>query len=189
MKKLILLLTIIVQLQSSDLLLGQTDTLNKLSTSGKKNGYWKVFLDEHADPVESIEKACFYGIELYDNGEHVQKYYKHKVSGLTMKFDGVLPPKGKPELINGTFTWFDNKGFLQSLETYKNGQPLYIKSYHVLKNKTDTINHPFEDLDFTIKFNNIAGTFYYREHHLDSTFTEYWFRKGKRGWRVYKIKE
>jgi len=171
-------------------LAGQTDTLNKLTASEKKNGYWKVYLNENADPVDSIEEAFFYGIELYNNGKRVFKFYKHEWTGSKMEYDGVVPTKGKPDAINGTFKWYDKRDFLQISETYKNGQPLYIKSYHVLNNKTDTINHLFEDLDFTIKYDNIPGTYYYREHALvDGTSKEYWFRKGKRGWRVYKIKK
>lgn len=188
MKKLIFLLTTTLQLISSGFLRGQADTLNKLTSSGQKTGYWKVYLNENADPVDNISNACFYGIELYDNGERVFKFNTHAWTGA--KFDGTFPAKGKPEAINGTFKWYDNKGFLQVSETYKNGQPLYIKSYHVLNNKTDNIDHVFEDCDFTIKYNNIPGTYYYREHALfTDTFTEYWFRKGKKGWRVYKIKK
>jgi hypothetical protein len=190
MKKLLTFWITIVLLTSFDLLSGQTDTLNKLTPSGKKTGYWKVYLNENADPVENIANAYFYGIELYDNGERVFKYNPHKWTGTSLKFDGRLPKKGEPEPINGTFLWYNDKGFLQISETYKNGQPLYIKSYHVLNNKSDTVDHVFEDLDFTIRYNNIPGTYYYREHALfTGTFTEYWFRKGKKGWRVYKIKK
>lgn len=167
----------------------QTDTLNKLTSKGKKNGYWKVLLNDKADPVDSLKDSYFYCIELWDNGEDVFNYEKHKWTFSKMTFDGTLPEKRNPKLIEGTFKWFDNKGFLQISETYKNGQPLYIKSYHVLNNKSDTINHVFEDCDFTIKYNNIPGTYYYREHSfVTGTYTEYWFRKGKKGWRVYKIK-
>ena len=190
MNKLGIIFTITILLASFNFLVGQTDTLNKLTPSGKKNGYWKVYLNNTADPVDSIEKAFFYGIELYDNGVPVFKYNKHGWSNYKLKFDGPTPIKGTPELLNGTFKWYNSKGFLQIAETYKNGQPVYIRSYHVLENKADSIDHLFEDLDFTIKYNNIAGTYYYREHALfDNTFTEYWFRKGKKGWRVYKIKK
>jgi hypothetical protein len=190
MNKLIIFWTTTILLISFNFLVGQTDTLNKFTDKGKKTGYWKVLLNDNANPVDSIASAFFYGLELYDNGERVFKFHKHEWTGGKMKFDGVVPTKGKPEAINGTFKWFDNKGFLQILETYKDGQPLYIKSYHVLNNKTDTIDHLFEDLDFTVKYDNIPGTYYYREHALyDGTCREYWFRKGKKGWRVYKIKK
>lgn len=189
MKKLIFLLTAILQLISSGFLCGQADTLNKLNPSGQKTGYWKVYLNENADPVDNVSSAFFYGIELYDNGERVFKFNKHEWTDA--KFDGTFSTKGKPEAINGTFKWYSNKGYLLISETYKNGHPLYIKSYHVLKDKSDTLSILFEDLDFTKRYNNIPGTYYYREHDgFDKGFfREYWFRKGKKGWRVYKIKK
>lgn len=170
--------------------IAQNDTLNKFTPKGKKTGYWKVLLNNNVDPVDSLKDACFFGIELWDNGESVFTHYKKKGPNSKMKYDGVMPEKGNPKLIDGTFKWFNSKGFLETEETYKDGKPVYIKSYHVSKNKTDSTNELFEDLDFTILYNNIPGTYYYKEHDFSTnTYKEYWFRKGRRGWRIYKIKK
>ena len=180
-------LTLIFVLSSS-YFFGQNDTLNKFNDSGKKNGYWKVILDNNADPIDSIKKAFFYCYELWDNGERVFECDKHTGYDKIV-FDGVLPEKGKPELINGVFKWYDKNGLLTSEEIYKQGQPFFIKSYNWDKNNS-TISTFNEVLYFDKKLNNIPGTYYYEELFDNGRIVKkYWFRKGKRGWRVYKIKK
>lgn len=167
----------------------QLDTLNKLNSKGKKTGYWKVFLDDKVNPTSNIENSYFYGFELWDEGENVFHYSKNRWKNNKMTFDGTLPEKGKPILITGTFKWFDTKG-LFSEEVYKNGNPVYIRSYTGSTSITDTVVHLFEDLDFTKKYNNINGTYFYQEHsHNTGDVKKYWFRKGKKKWKMHKVDE
>jgi len=168
---------------------GQADTLNKLNSKGKKTGYWKIYLNDKADPVDNIVDSYFYGFELWDEGEKVFKYFKHKW-GDKMTFEGPTLTKGSPIPLAGTFKSFDKKGRLIIEETYQNGNPLYIKSFTTSHDKTDNKTYLFEDLDFSKKYNNIPGTFYLEEHfHTTGRLDKYWFRKGDRGWRSYKIED
>lgn len=168
--------------------IAQSDTLNRFNVENKKDGYWKVLLDKKADRVTGISDAYFYGIELWDNGERVFEYSKHHWED-KLVFDGVMPVKGQPVFLTGTFKSFDKKGRLMCEETYENGFPVSIKSYMRSSDKKDNSTYLFEYLDFSKKYNNIPGTYYYEEHFYGpDRIYRYWFRKGNKGWRVYEIK-
>ncbi len=172
--------------QGSGSVKAKKDTLNKYNSKKLKNGYWKVFLDDKVNPTDSLKNAYFYGFELWDNGEYVFKYFNKNWKYSKVVFEGALPEKGKPEPINGKFKWYDSDSVLINEEEYKNGHPFFIKSYKKLKDGT---THPFEVLYFDKKLNNIPGTYYYEEYYAKGTaFDKYWYRKGKKGWRVYLIK-
>ncbi len=185
--RLILFLNIFLIINSS---YSQSDTLNKLNSSGKKHGYWKVLLNEKVDPVKKIEDACFYGIEYWDNGKPVQKFYKHTWKYSKIECDGYIPPKGKPELISGIFKWLDKDGSLLNDESYRKGQPKLIRSYTTC-GKDNPGMHIFEEIVFTKLYNNIPGTFYVEMHvcQKNEPSKKYWFRKGEKGWKSYKIEE
>lgn len=167
---------------------GQTVTLNKYNSREKKDGYWKVFLDDKLNPADSLN-SYFFGFELWDNGKDVFKYHKHQWSFSKITSDKTLPEKGKPQAINGTFKWYSENGRLLNAEIYNEGHPFFIKSY-VYENdniKTPSFN---EVLYFDKKYKDIPGTFYYEEYGRNGLLNgRYWFRKGERGWRVYETSE
>lgn len=165
------------------------DTLNKLNSKGKKNGYWVQYLDSLGYPTDSSH-SYFYGYDLYDNGAKVFRFADRNKLWRKYKlvFDGHFPEKGKPIPIEGTFKWYRGKAQLVNEETYKNGRPFFWKSFNYYK--TDSINSSFNEvLYFDILYNNMPGTFLYEEYCDGKLCRKYWFRKGKRGWRSYRIKE
>ncbi|MES2680816.1 MAG: hypothetical protein V4635_13070 [Bacteroidota bacterium] len=167
-------------------IISQTDTLNKFNTNGKKTGYWKILLDEKVNPTKNISDSYFYCFELWDNGKRITPRARHKWKKNKLTIDKTIPYKGIPTLISGTFKWYDHKGRLICEEVYRSGNPLYFKSYR--SKKSDTTEYIYEDIDFTKKYNGIPGTFYVEMHSLIRPESEkYWFRKGPKGWKPYKI--
>jgi hypothetical protein len=158
-------------------------------TKGKKTGYWKVFLDEKIDPIKNIEDSYFYCFELWDEGERIFAFFKHSEKNDTLIFNGILPTKGTPLPLSGVFKWFNKKNnLLNTEEIYENGKPFLLKYFYNPINKTDTILTLFEELDFSKRYNNISGTFLYQVHYYNKV-KKYWYKKGKRSWRSYRIKE
>lgn len=165
----------------------QTDSLNHRDSKGKKDGYWTVYLNEKLDPVDSISQASYIGYELYVNGDDVFSYHLHRWSFSYMSYETPPPKKGNPEILNGTFKWYDNKGLLRNEEIYKNGHPFFIKSYN-WDSENPSISVFNEVLYFDKLLDGIRGTYYYEEYGYNNKLIgKYWFKKGKRGWRVYKI--
>jgi hypothetical protein len=103
--------------------------------------------------------------------------------------DTTLPEKGNPKLMEGTFKWFDNKALLIVEETYKNGHPFFFKSCYWDKLDPSIIAYS-EVLYFDRRFNNIPGTLYFEELGRNGKLLgSYWYRKGKKRWRSYRIKK
>lgn len=171
----------------------QTDSVNRFNNQGKKVGYWKVFLDTLLQETDSLN-AYFYGYNLYDNGETVFAYMRRGYlwqKKCRVEYSVPIPKKGSPVLLDGTLKYFDSDSQLVDLEVYKLGKPLFWEAYIFCK--YDSIHPCFvQTFYFDKLYNNTPGTYYYTEisYHEDGTrnVTEYWHRKGKHGWKSYKIK-
>lgn len=167
---------------------GQSDTINRLNSRGKKNGYWQIWLNEKADPVKNVSESYFYGFEFWDDGKRVTPYFRHRWKYKKLTFDSTLPSKGNPVPISGTFKWYDHKARLIDEETYLAGHPFSMKSYS--GPQADTVFKLQENLDFTKKYNSTPGSFYWELHFSNGQQPKkYWFRKGVKGWRSYKLED
>src|SRR5687767_7540573 len=107
----------------------QADTLNKLNTLGKKEGYWTEYFDENVLPTDSAS-SFFYGFQLYDNGVEVYSFSKFKEKK-KLKLKSSLPfsEKGKPIPISGNFSWYSKDSILLFEENFEAGHPFDYKRY------------------------------------------------------------
>lgn len=167
----------------------QADSLyNKIDDKGEKNGVWIVYLDSLLNPIDSTG-SFFYAYEIYDNGKRVFKHYKdHNSDADSILYNLDYPEKGNPILLDGTFKWFTADGRILEHEEYSAGWPVYWKSYQYYAKDPNKCGFN-EVLDWSKKYKGIEGTYYYEELWDGEVKLEGWFRKGKRGWRVYKIKK
>lgn len=166
----------------------QRDSLNQLNSKGKKNGYWIAYVDQYCNPTDSAN-AYFYGYELYDNGKYVWKFHPQEKSNKegTMTYQGTLPEKGKPTLIDGTFKSYYTYGLLSEHLVFKAGHPFFWDSY--LRYEKDPENIVLRQVFYFDRlYKNIPGTYYYEEHDNGKLSRTYWYYKGKNGWKCYKNK-
>lgn len=165
----------------------QNDTINQL-VKGKENGIWKVYLDSSLNLVDNIDSAFFIAFEAYDKGDRIFKHYKNRNKDAdSVSYNSNWPTKGNPQVLSGVFEWFYKDGRVLEHEEYKNGWPWYWKSYIYYNNNPQKCGMN-EVLDWSKLYNGIFGTYYYEEFHDDKLYIHGWFKKGKRGWRVYKEK-
>lgn len=165
----------------------QNEPLNQL-VKGKKNGTWQVYLDSTLNRVENSDAAFFFAYEAYDMGETIFQFHKHSsVEADSVTYSLSWPTKGSPQLLNGVFEWYSSDGNISQHEAYMNGWPWYWKSFIYYKNEPQRcgIN---EVMDWSKPYNNCKGTFYYVVYWDNEIHLQGWFRKGKRGWRVYEEK-
>ena len=182
--KIALLLLIFV---NSFISFSQPTNLNKLNSKGKKTGYWLQYLDNNLLVTDSVN-SFFKGYEYYDEG---QKVFKFESEGFRKKnkakYKGILPEKGRPVLINGTFIWTGEKDTIPFIEErYKEGHPEIFKEY--FKDSIDGIIKTQTTIDFTKTYNNITGTFYYEELSPTKGLKKYYFRKEKGYWKSCRVK-
>ena len=162
----------------------QADTLNQLNAKGKKNGYWKVYLDDKLEPVTSESSAYFYGYEYFDNGKNVFPFLYDKGK---IVYNSIVPDKGKPALLGGTFRWYNENGILTEENVYKDGYPFLIKNYFFPKKRPEEVS--MQVLYFDKQYNNTPGTCYYEEYYKGRLKDKRWYRNGENGWKVYVIEE
>jgi|TARA_R110000737_G_scaffold157205_1_gene185726 hypothetical protein len=166
----------------------QNDTLNQ-SINKKKNGFWKVYLDSSLNQVKDESAAFFVAYEQYDMNDKIFKYYKNPFSKEdSVSYNLKWPKKGKPQILTGEFYWYTLDGRTLGHQEYINGNPWYMSSFSYYKKDPQKCGHK-EILDWSKPHNGISGTFYYAEYWDDEIDRYGWFRKGKRGWRVYLEKK
>ncbi|MES2588669.1 MAG: hypothetical protein V4622_06790 [Bacteroidota bacterium] len=168
--------------------ISQNDTLNKY-LNGKKNGTWMVYLDRKLNPIEDSSFAFFIAYENYDLGDRIFKYYKHPFKDVdSVMHSEEWPVQGKPQILSGIFKWYSTDGKILGHEEYRDGLPWYMKTYQYYNKKPQKCGFN-EVLDWSKNYNGIFGTYYYEEYWDEKLDFYGWFRKGKRGWRVYKEKK
>lgn len=168
----------------------QSIPINQYDAKGKKTGYWKIFLDERAMPIDSANSYLF-GYEFYDNGKSITNIFitEKNLTRYKIIYEGKLPEKGSPIPIHGTLKWYDTKygsDELRVLDEFENGYPKVFKEY--------SSTSMFQMIDFTKQYNNQPGTFYGEYYYGiiiakgKEKLTKYWYRKEKKIWKECEIK-
>lgn len=164
----------------------QNDTIDKLNQKGQKDGYWRILLNDKTVRTDSAH-ASFIAYEVYDNGLLVLSYRKPRLIRISKtEFSGHQPTIGKPELINGTLKYYDSKNILKYEEYFENGFIVYSKFYRKNRRKKAMYIHEF--YDFSKRYNNQLGSFYYELAFTPTHFVSYWYRKEGKRWKDFKIR-
>ena len=169
---------------------GQNDTLNKFNSKGKKQGYWLFYFDNKFKPTDSINGE-FIVFDFYDNGKSltfIPKFGKIRFDYALDSLNTDQKTLGKFKVLNGKINFFEKEKEISFEQSFQQGIPLIFKKY--LTYNKYCKNKPVEILDFTKKYNNQQGTFFYE---LRSCYSEtnykYYFRKGKKKWKAFRIEE
>lgn len=160
------------------------DSLNIKDEKGRKHGFSVRYLTVKLKPCK-IDKAHYYGYELFDHGKRVQKFYyqRFKRRG-KLKSQPNDPGTENPLLLDGTFEWYKRNGNIVSQEIFKGGFKFYSQSFKFSRKHPDEQVFT-EHLYFDRLYGGKVGTFYYEQYTKGNlTFTGF-FRKRDRGWRVY----
>jgi hypothetical protein len=163
------------------------DTLNKFSSRGRKQNFWKVYFDKNYKPCDSAN-ASFYGFDFYDNGKNLTKTMQTaKKANCVEHKDTLLDDSSAPKAISGQFIFYYKKRATKYVEIYLQGRPLSYSAYNL--NHANRANDCLtEYLDFTKLHDKQIGSFYveYRSCNFDRG-EAYWFRKEKGRWKLHKI--
>ncbi|MBL4657381.1 MAG: hypothetical protein JKX73_05225, partial [Flavobacteriales bacterium] len=125
MKRIVLLIFIFFSIfsyaQGADGFVFNEDSLGLKDKKGRKHGYSIRYLNENLKPCK-LEKAQYYGYELFDHGNRVQKFYYQRFKrGSTLK--SILNDSSgtSPMLLDGTVEWYKKNGKIISQEIFKAG--------------------------------------------------------------------
>lgn len=109
------------------LVLGQTLSLNRLDTKGKKDGKWIVYLDINWKKVDDSTKALYCRYTYFDHGTNI--YPMGPCGGKGYKLEPGPTHNKMIILLDGEYKWFDANGKLSSVHVLKNGEYVSCKEY------------------------------------------------------------
>ncbi len=126
MKKLLILLITALSLTTA---YGQTELLNQLDSSGKKDGKWILYLNGRGYKVKDSTKAVYWRYTYYDHGVHI-----YPMGGFIPKNGKIEEPPnnkqiGKIKMLHGEYKCYNKKGKLKYIQTFKNGEYVSYKEY------------------------------------------------------------
>jgi len=172
---------------------GQTDTLNKYNSKGKKDGYWLQYLDFNLLPTDSLN-SDYKGFELYDNGQALYQFKKERGLKNTKLTTIMKSTKGFPLLIDGLFKWkYPSDSVPAMTKEFKNGHPTITKYYYSIKLRDTLFTGSTEIIDYTKRHNNTRGSFYYERQRNTKIFIgparhhKRWYSKEKNKWKLRSI--
>jgi hypothetical protein len=170
----------------------QRDTLNKFNTKGKKQGYWLCYLDDKFKVTDSA-KAVYVGFDLYDNGQNLTRIGEMRNFDAEKIVDSVAFTNFKMEhykLLHGKALFCNKEGSIIAEEVYNYGNPVRMIAYCDYKNFPETVGAPKEIVDFNKLYNGMKGTHYYELRFCSDGHTrKYYFRKGRKKWKAFRIKD
>ena len=106
---------------------GQTEPLNQLTSDGKKDGKWILYLDSKGDKVKDSTTAVYWRYTYYDHGIHI-----YPMGGFTGKKGEIGSPDnkqaGKIKMLDGEYKCYEN-GKLKFIHTFKEGEYISYKEY------------------------------------------------------------
>jgi hypothetical protein len=168
--------------------LGQNDTLNKINTKGKKQGYWICHLDDKFKITDST-KGVYVGFDLYDNGQNLTRIGYRSNAYLTI-MDSIIPVKhkiGRYKLLNGKVFFYSKANDMVMEEIFSQGHPVKYVAYY---DSPPCVGKISEIADFTRLYNNTKGSYYYEIRSCRSDdIKKIWYRKGSKKWKAYRIRE
>lgn len=163
----------------------QSDTINKTTPKGKKNGYWLVYLDSSLNVTRYKERAVFYGFDYYENGRKIcplQNLNRKNKNSI----DPILKKQiGNPVLLNGEFKFYYKDGTVEFEDVYINGLPNTKTAYRW---SPDGKLITKEVADYKKQYKNQTGSCYYESIDSSNTVKDwFWYGKGENGkWEYQK---
>ncbi|HSY75940.1 MAG TPA: hypothetical protein VK890_03740 [Bacteroidia bacterium] len=115
----------------SSIAFGQTERLNQLDSAGRKDGKWIMYYNNYCSVIKDSPKASYYCYVYYVHG---RKYVTEATWG-DKKWKLVdsannLQRSGKIKLLDGKYTWYNEKGQLMTIRYYDKGELVYNKLFY-----------------------------------------------------------
>ncbi len=109
---------------------GQAEPLNQLDNAGKKDGKWILYLDYKGDKVKDSVDAAYWRFTYYDHGVHIYPMGGFISKNGKIESTGDKEQTNKIKMLDGEYKCFDNKGHLQFIHVFKNGNYVSYKEFY-----------------------------------------------------------
>ena len=107
------------------------EKINQLDENGRRHGKWKIYLHKETwKTTDDSTKTEYYRFTYYDHGLNLypmgpcgKKSYKLIIP------EGEASEKQGTKLLDGEYTWLNNKGKLNSIQVFDKGEYVAAKEY------------------------------------------------------------
>ncbi len=124
----------------------QPTPLNKLDSAGKKDGYWIRYYNKQWKVVDDSSEAYYYYYTYFDHGNKTQTTAKWGTKGGKLEDSTAGNQRmGKIKLLDGKYTWYDNKGRVFAAFYFDKGEPVSWKQFY-------PSGKLYMHFDYTIKY-------------------------------------
>jgi hypothetical protein len=150
-------------------LFSQNDTLSKISSNGKRQGYWLQYLDLRLNPIDS-SNSYYKRFEFYDNGKLICPLRTSKLEAkCKIHTNAAAVTKGHPVFLTGNFKWHFHDDTIPTIEKeFKDGYPVFEKCFHWLIRPNLQYVPMTEVFEYTKSYHNIPGTYYSYEVNFET---------------------
>jgi len=155
---------------------GQTESLNKLDSNGKKDGKWAIYLDSKWKEVNDSTQSVYYHYTWYVHGTNTNPMGSFGKL-ILVPADNDLQ-KGKPKLLDGEYKWEDKNGRTSCILILKKGEPISYKDFYT----TGQLQQYF---DYTKKWQGKPHTYAMTINDKTGKPQYYYMYSGQYGWMGY----
>jgi hypothetical protein len=109
---------------------GQSESLNQFDSAGRKNGKWIMYYDKYCSVVKDSQKASYYCYVHYIHGR--KNITESDWGGKNLKLvDSLFSQQtGRVKLLDGKYTWYNEKGLPVYIHYYNKGELVYRKWFY-----------------------------------------------------------
>lgn len=152
--------------------------VNTVDGDGKKNGYYKVYLDDHLCPTDTKTSLIAYDIYV-----HGKQSFELKCSKMKREF-ALISNIAEDSLLSGTVEYRSSGGEVMESHVYSMG----IIQELIIYNRSDNSNYYWtEEYYFNKQFESQWGSCYYlSKTNTGKIISEGYFRGGDQGWQLYE---
>jgi len=149
--------------------------INQLDSAGKKHGNWVVYLDNNWKEMTDSNTASFCRYAYFENGINIEPMDPCGKGWYFINAGGNNARKGKTTILDGEYTWTDNRNNTRLIAAFKNGEPRYIKWF-----SPNGLRQSY--YDYTKKWKNQDHSYFITTYDQNGVATYSFWRKGPDGW-------
>lgn len=157
---------------------GQTATLNGFDSAKRKDGKWVVYWDRNWKEVKDSSKARYFRYNVFINGTNVYPMGPCGRKGWRLEGDTTA------KLLDGRYSWYNDKGVLVSTHIFKKGEYIDVKEFY----PNGKLNQHFA---YGQKYRDRPNTWVYYFYDKDGNATKYaaFYNDKTNGWGLHEVTE
>lgn len=145
------------------------EKINMPDSNGKKQGKYLEYIDRNWHTTGNIRDAYYSRYSYYNHGTPLTIPANTYTNSDKLTIDGkdAVNTKGEPKLLNGRYCWYDKKGALKDILTYKDGEIVTDSNYYKAGGKNKPAGRLCAFFNSTNKYQGQPDSWYVEKYDND----------------------